>query len=92
MGVFFHEAKIVDADDQQNDKTLDGSNFLFRLSEWSDVEIRWEYYRYQCWSDFEKNSSGKRLAYFGLDVENILRFFIPVILIYSTNYFEGTQI
>jgi hypothetical protein len=33
MGVFFHEAKIVDADDQQNDKTLDGSNFLFRLSE-----------------------------------------------------------
>jgi len=27
MGVFFHEAKIVDADDQQNDKTLDGSTF-----------------------------------------------------------------
>ena len=92
MGVFFHEAKIVDADDQQNDKTLDGSNFLFRLLEWSNVEIGWESFHCQCWLDFEKNSSGKRLEYFGLDVEIILRFFIPVILIYSTNYFEGTQI
>jgi hypothetical protein len=27
MGVFIHEAEIVDADDQQNDKTLDGSTF-----------------------------------------------------------------
>jgi len=27
MGVFIHEAEIFDADDQQNDKTLDGSTF-----------------------------------------------------------------
>ena len=27
MGVFIHEAEIVDADNQQNYKTLDGSTF-----------------------------------------------------------------